>query len=564
MTKENYVHILIIFCVTFALSALIFSDGFPIGYDYKNQIIAYESASEQMYAGEIYPRWLADVNKGFGSTNLFFYPPFTYYTAYIIDAITGFKLSTGLILSFNASLLVFLSGLSFYIFSRGITTSAASCLMASLIYIMLPYHTWFEIYERNALAELSSYIWIPLIFHFISTKSLKSPKGFVSLSLSYAMLIVSHLPTAVFSSLFFGLYGALNAINMAQGKRLRYALNVMFCLVLGGCISAIYLYPAIALLEQTNAEYLWDGFYDYKNWFLWFNNNCPITDACTNLFLIASIQIVIPILFFTWLIINGKIPIITVQFFALSVICFFLMTPALSALWDILWPLQKIQFPWRLMVMSDFLFSAFLLTALNTIYKNSDQKRHSAYILIALSAILMSGLTITVAKYVKNSWAPPLHKFEESIANKMLTEEHIPKNKNLTLTYKELQQSNAYPLLSVVKGQAEIDLLLKMPRLIEIDVKANSNFTMQVRQFYFSGWHIIQNNTDITHTANLRDAIPYGQIEMDLPSGAYNLKIEMSMLLEEKIGAYISLISLTFLLLYIILNLYISHKKRKP
>ena len=555
MTSKTLIHISALFLATAILSIIIFKNGYPVGYDYKNQIIAYESVSKHILEGDIYPRWLADINKGYGGTNLYFYPPFIYYSGLLIDLITVLSLPTGTILSLNSFLLLFLSGISFYIFARGLSTPNIS-MAASILYILLPYHSWFEIYERNATAELSSYIWIPLIFHCINKPSLlKQVKYKVTLTLSYSLLIMSHLPTAVFSSIFFLIYIILKSLSVEDTKeRVRYVLASGAFFILGLGIAGIYLYPAISLLENTNSEYLWKGYYEYENWFLWFGRTCPITLTCNNLFIIGLMQITVPLIILLIFNRQKSFNIETKNYLLLAFLCFILMTPYSKFLWEILPPLHKIQFPWRMLVMSDFLFTAISLTIITNLKIIFQDKKLLLYTAMAATALPVIILNIHIANYVKSTPTPPLHKFQDSIENKMLTEEHVPKNKNLTASFKDLQLSNPAPFITVIDENAKISIISKKPRRIDFTVQAHKNFTLQIRQFYFFGWRVKRDNIDITQKVNLRDAKPFGQMEMTLPKGEYLITLVLETLPNEKIGFYLSFISILTLIGAIIIS----------
>lgn len=51
----------------------------PGGHDIYHHLIFSHHFSSQLLQGELYPRWLSDMNGGFGSPTFFFYPPVPYY-----------------------------------------------------------------------------------------------------------------------------------------------------------------------------------------------------------------------------------------------------------------------------------------------------------------------------------------------------------------------------------------------------------------------------------------------------------------------------------------------------
>ncbi len=549
MKYRTSIDIGLLFCVSLILSFLMFRHGFPVGYDYKNLLIAYEEVAHQIVNGELYPRWLYDTNRGFGSANLFFYPPFTYYTAFFIDTLSGYILDTTTLMIINSTLLVFLSGITFYIFASPLTNNNFS-VIASGIYMILPYHSWFEIYERNAIAELSAYIWIPLIFHYSRISAHNTAYFSIKLSLCYALLVLSHLPTAVFISFFIPLYLTFNLkYSHSFESWIKDTFYKGAAYITGLLISALYLYPAISMLDLANTDYLWRGFYDYQLWFLWFDHSCPIDEACNKLWIIALLQITVPLILMVilrWKT-KRKHNIQGYEFLGLALVCFFMMTPLSSFIWSVIPPLQKIQFPWRLLVLSDFLFTASTMMFLYQLSKDRNPK--SVLICAIMTAIPFTFVTYKIADYTKNSWAPPLHKFEDSIAKKMLTEEHIPNNPSLSMSYKDIQTAKPYPEYSVIAGDATITAERQNARHILFSIDAKTPSVLHYRQFYFTGWRLFKDGEDVTAQFDLKDAGPYGQIQISLPKGAYMLELKLSLLPQERIGLFISMIGIAILLL---------------
>src|SRR6266571_8626820 len=88
-------------------------------------------------AGEIYPRWEEDTNRGFGAPTTSYYPPGIYYLTSACYAITRDWLRALL----DAHLVMMIaSAASLYIYARQVMgRGAATAAMAA--YIFLPYHT---------------------------------------------------------------------------------------------------------------------------------------------------------------------------------------------------------------------------------------------------------------------------------------------------------------------------------------------------------------------------------------------------------------------------------------
>jgi len=180
---------------------------------------------------------------------------------------------------------------------------------------------------------------------------------------------------------------------------------------------------------------------------------------------------------------------------------------------------------------------------------SKDRNLKSTLICVIITAIPFAFVTYTIADYAKNSWAPPLHKFEDSIAKKMLTEEHIPNNPSLSMSYKDIQTAKPYPEYSVTAGDAMIVAKRHNARHISLSVDAKTASVLHYRQFYFTGWRLFRDGADVTEQFDLKDAEPYGQIQISLPKGAYVLELKLAPLPQERIGFLISMIGIVILLL---------------
>src|SRR4051812_39287530 len=60
--------------------------GAPYGHDTVYHMGYLSDFASELRAGDWYPRWLNDLNGGAGSPAFFFYAPFPFYTAALVDA----------------------------------------------------------------------------------------------------------------------------------------------------------------------------------------------------------------------------------------------------------------------------------------------------------------------------------------------------------------------------------------------------------------------------------------------------------------------------------------------
>jgi uncharacterized membrane protein len=112
-------------------------------------------------AGTLYPRWLPDINNGYGIPWMNFYPPGFYYIASLVNAVLNDWVGTLYVISavgFAAS------GLAFYWLARAFYGRMASAV-AGLFYMVLPYHV-INLYWQGAMPQFLGFIFLPLTLLF--------------------------------------------------------------------------------------------------------------------------------------------------------------------------------------------------------------------------------------------------------------------------------------------------------------------------------------------------------------------------------------------------------------
>ena len=116
---------------------------------------------------------------------------------------------------------------------------------------------------RQAYGEATAFVWIPLVFAAIDRMVL-GRKAEAWLALAYAMLVMTHLPSALLSSPFFLIYVLIQSWFHKQSRLVaRFLLSVTVGLMIAGC----YLIPAITTLDYISAGDWWIPYFDYYRWF---------------------------------------------------------------------------------------------------------------------------------------------------------------------------------------------------------------------------------------------------------------------------------------------------------
>ena len=207
-------------------------------------------------AGEIYPRWEEDTNRGFGAPTTSYYPPGIYYLTSVFYVVTGDWLRALL----NAHLAMMIAAAAaLYLYARQVMGRGAA-IAAMTAYIFLPYHM-VDQYQRGAIAELLVFVWMPLVLLFgerlmkapTQTKQRSAVLSIVGLAASYGAFLWSHPPTAYQFTLGFGVYVLVLAVMRREWRGL---VAVGGAMALGIGLASVYLLPAAIEQNLIHKEYV--------------------------------------------------------------------------------------------------------------------------------------------------------------------------------------------------------------------------------------------------------------------------------------------------------------------
>ncbi len=152
----------------------------------------------QFFGGQFYPRWLEFSNFGFGNATFAFYPPLCM-VATLPFRLLGLQMPASLVASMGLALLVMGSGL--YALIRTVAPCPLALILAGMG-MAGPY--WLvDIYQRGAIGEVWAIAWLPWVL-WAALQVLSQPRFFWpiwALVISYGLLVLSHLPTLLLSTL---------------------------------------------------------------------------------------------------------------------------------------------------------------------------------------------------------------------------------------------------------------------------------------------------------------------------------------------------------------------------
>ena len=193
-------------------------------------------------SGEILPMIMSGLCNNFGYSWNIFYSPLTAY-APLIFKIFNFTFANCLkIFMFVVTLL---SGIAMYKFMMNVTKNKNVSLLSSILYVLAPYRIT-DMYIRIAVAELASFVFIPIIFDGLYSV-LKEEKLSFKLIWGTVGLILTHTVITMYMAIICLLYLVFNIKNLKSVKTIRALVISLVCILL---ITSFYW---VGLLQHHNA-----------------------------------------------------------------------------------------------------------------------------------------------------------------------------------------------------------------------------------------------------------------------------------------------------------------------
>ena len=193
-------------------------------------------------SGEMLPMIMSNLCNNFGYSWNIFYSPLTAY-APLIFKIFNFTFTNCLkIFMFVVTLL---SGIAMYKFMINVTKNKNVSLLSSILYVLAPYRIT-DMYIRIAVAELASFVFIPIIFDGLYSV-LKEEKLSFKLIWGTVGLILTHTVITMYMAIICLLYLVFNIKKLKSIKVIRILVISLVCILLITC------FYWVGVLQHHNA-----------------------------------------------------------------------------------------------------------------------------------------------------------------------------------------------------------------------------------------------------------------------------------------------------------------------
>ena len=609
-----WLHIFSIVGFGLILTIPLIINGCLKAHDFGYHLIYSQHFSEQFWQGEFYPRWLQNMNSGFGSPTFFFYAPIPYYFTSLFSPLFHYNTLSCNELGLSSSLALVASGLTAYFWLREIVPKN-SALIASIVYMAWPYHLSVDLYTRFAFAEYWSFVWMPLILYF-SIKIVRGSRlNIIGLAIGVALLALTHLPTfIIFFPVFIGY-----ALFMASRNQWKIVfVRLSLAIIIGSGLSAIYWFPAMMTQESISMDAILTEKFYYANNFLFTG---PKVDHDKNFWRLLEVLTMLTggLAFCTWKISQIYSELTSRResnyWMIIAMLSLFMTLPLSQLIWNVFPVVQRIQFPWRfntiLTVATVGLFAlaisqlkinynfsnnlnksllfrliilaaiVFILTVIQVFplqEKITFWGSHNTVLSLSLIALLLLGissmrkpinfsshkflwigflLTLTIflgipsLKY-QNIFFTRGNYFPR-IEVSQGAREHRPRwVPNKVFNAKELTRlSKKFPMVQIDAGKASWLIRQWQPRTIVLQVNATTDTEFTIHQFYYPKWTAKLKGSSQSLPINFSEL---GLLQISVPTGKHEVFLTLDAVIEERIGQMISAVSsiLTLFLVFLL------------
>ena len=498
------------------------------GHDLFHHLLSGHFFAVQLWQGEIYPRWLMEMNGAFGSPAFFFYPPLPYYVSALFAGPEPLTHHAMIPLLWSNTLALGLSGLFAYLWLRPFATSGRA-LAASLLYMALPYHLAIDIYARFALAESWAFVWAPLALLAQDRLCRRAPFALLLLALAVALLTLSHLPSTL---LILGLLTVRSLLLAWRSKITLHLWPTLLGQLWGLAMASLLLLPALLDQGGISMDQMRIGMFEFHRNFL---DRLPETSSDWRFrgHLAWLTLLTLVLLLVAWAAAREPRHPELLIWGTLGTLSFLMMLPLSEPLWHLLPPLQLVQFPWRLNLL-------LVIATVAVVALGVPAYRPWQWLWWTVLALTL----LSQAVYVHESpltQAPQKSALDGEFDSKRSAREYRPKQvpKGMFAPTLLAWKDEFQPAITTEQQGISWQILNWQPRQIVLTVDAPAPAKLILHQFDYPGWQARLDGTLPLTISSTRN----GLIQVWVPAGRHQVTFTLTARWPERLGYGLSLIA---------------------
>ena len=564
LSKRPAVHLVAIAGVGIVLTLPVLILGVPFfSDDGVTHAMWYTHFSEQLWSGDFYPRWLMNMNSGLGSPVFFYYPPVPFFLTSLLRPLFANESQGWHQVGVSCSIAVVASGFAAYLWLRDFGDHF-SAMVAAVLYMAMPYHLG-DVYVRGSLSELWAFVWMPLILFFTNRIVNGRRLAGVGLALSYALLVMTHLPTTLIFSIVPATYSLFTANKKTRIKAT--AITLAFLLI-GIGLSAVYLLPALLTQENVSINRMTTGYFSYQNWFLFSKWSAWKEDKLTLLLLAVDMIGIAGCAFLISRIrLSDRQKMMSRFWFAAAGISIFMMTELSKPSWRLISSLQKIQFPWRFNMPLSISVTALLALAVLSLRRRPVYGKLLPAIALMLIIVWIPAMTFEAWRMFPQTNPDPItsNAKKKQIGESRDAPEYRPRwnqsigelnwdasvdidnwdqrleNEFDSLIKRVTPAGGGGPDVRIIQGTGRATTTLRKPGEIDLHVETPTGVSFEAPQFFYPYWNARM--LDDTTRLSLSPSMPDGLVTLSVPPGNHDVQLRLERSGAELAGEVISLAS---------------------
>lgn len=522
MVKNIFLAVIIAFVSVLAL----LNKGLPPTHDGEYHVIRFYEFNKTLLDGNIYPRWAPDLNNGFGIPLFNYVYPLPNYAASILHLlglsfIDSFKM--------NMILAVILGSIFMFLWAREFWGDLGG-IVASSFYSFSPYHLA-DIFIRGSIGEVWALSFFPAFLwsltRFFKTKS---SLYFYLSSIFLSLVIFSH---NILGLMFF-FFSLAYVIFLLFISKYKPYLKIFLIFFLSLSLSAIFWAPALLEKQFVRGLEIYDFSANFPeiyqlifpSWGAGFAG-----DLVNGLsFQIGLANLTVLFLSFV-LIFKKKTRKITIFLLSCFFLFIFLILRVSLPVWKALPLINYFQFPWRFLSL-EILIASFLAGGVSTLWK----PKITSVILILLTILLGIGYTKPAYYLLRDdSYYTKRSNFIDGT--------NSPGNSFNTVWFKS--QPKVGEKINLPKNEIISQDVKSTNYLFTVNLKKEKEVT--VNTAYFPRWSVYVDGKKVRV-----EGTSTGLFKFKLEKGKHKVNVLLEDTYDRKLFAWISLISLLFVLLNIL------------
>ncbi|MBP3255687.1 MAG: hypothetical protein J6M60_04285 [Clostridia bacterium] len=495
-SRPNLIPIILLLICSIFVCIPLFSSEIDISYDDGVQHIARLIGTEASIK-EGQTSIMSDFCNGFGySWNLFYSPV----TAFLPLLFRVFGCSYVNCIKLFMFFVTFISGIAMYFFTKDVTKNRKIAVISGIIYIFVPYR-FTDMYLRNALAELTSFAFIPMIFQGLYGIMKQKQNREVIFIIGTSLLILTHTVVTLYMAIICFIY-LLTQFKQLKIKNVRRKLIYSIIVIL--LITSFFLLPLLQVKNSAQYEVFKPGRMERTDVLIAFKLDIIELFMTPNgsimIFQIGLLNLIA--LIFTPLVIKKiRVKYKNTDFYKLYIFSIFMFL-ILSFMTLKVFPFEKlpgilkmIQFTFRLLEFTSFFISFIVAVNIGKLFKDL---RYRTIILIMIFTMIFSAFFIPSIKFTgeidetKLIPAVPVTEKTGRVHAGCASFEYLPSKAFENRKYIETRNNE----IIVLNGEAEINNYTKNKSRLEFDIKAK-DVELELPYIYYPGYTVKIENEEV-------------------------------------------------------------------